>query len=72
MYTLVWPLHPLPHFEIDRWINDLRFYVFLTVFQSYKDDDRLIMKGVCNGTQFTIEKISPRAELEFEDARSVG
>ena len=31
----------------------------LTVFQSYQDDGRLIMKGkaVCNGTPFTVEKI---------------
>ena len=29
-----------------------------TVFQSYQDRGRVIMKGVCNETMFTIEKIS--------------
>ena len=27
---------------------------------------------MCNGTTFTVEKISPRAGLELEIARSVG
>ena len=27
---------------------------------------------MCNGTPFTVEKVSPRAELESETARSVG
>ena len=30
---------------------------FLIVFQSYQDDGRVIMKG-CNGTLFTVGKIS--------------
>ena len=30
---------------VQRWLNDLRFYVLSTVFQSYQDDERLIMKG---------------------------
>ena len=29
----------------DGWIDDLQFYVLLTVFQSYQDDARMIMKG---------------------------
>ena len=29
----------------DGWMDDLRFYVLSTVFQSYKDDGRLITKG---------------------------
>ena len=28
-----------------RWMDDLRFYVFFKVFQSYRDDGKLIMKG---------------------------
>ena len=48
------------------------FPSFSTVFQSYRDDWRMIMKGLCNGTPFTIEKISPRAGLELGTARSVG
>ena len=45
---------------------------FLTVFQSYKDDEMLIMKSCCNGTSFTVEKISPQARLELGTARSIG
>ena len=32
---------------------------FLTVVQSYQDDVWMIMKAVCNGTPYTVEKISP-------------
>ena len=28
-----------------RWMDDMRFYVLSTVFQSYQDDGSLIMKG---------------------------
>ena len=38
----------------------------------YQDDGWMIMKTVCNGTPFTVEKISPRAGLEPGTARSVG
>ena len=37
------------------------------VFQSYQDD-----KVVCNGTWFTVEKISPRTGLELRTTRSAG
>ena len=38
-------------------MDDLRFYVILTVFQSYQDEVWMIMKGSdCNGTPFTVEK----------------
>ena len=30
---------------MDGWVDDLRFYVPFTVFQSYQDDGRLIMNG---------------------------
>ena len=30
---------------------------FSTVFQSYKENERMIMKGVCNRIPFTVEKI---------------
>ena len=36
-----------------------------TVFQSYQDDGRLLMKAVCNGAPFTVEKISHRAGIEL-------
>ena len=36
-----------------------------TVFQSYQDDEELMMKDVCKGTPFMIEKISPRAGLKL-------
>ena len=29
----------------DGWMDDLRFYVLLTVFQSYQDDVWMMMKG---------------------------
>ena len=48
------------------------FTSFSTVFQSYQDDERLIMKAVCNGAPFTVEKILPRAGIELGTARSVG
>ena len=42
------------------------FTSFSTVFLSHQDDGRLIMKVVCNEAPFTVEKISPRAEIERE------
>ena len=47
------------------------FTSFSTVLHSYQEDERMIMKDYCNGTPFTVEKISP-AGLKFETARSVG
>ena len=41
------------------------FTSFSTVFQSYKDDGMLITKGFCNGTAFTVEKMSPRAGIKL-------
>ena len=41
------------------------FTSFSTVFQSYQDDGKLIMKGCVQGTPFTVEKISPRARIEL-------
>ena len=41
------------------------FTSFLTVFQSYQDDVRIIMKGLCNGTPYMVEKISPRVRIEL-------
>ena len=46
-------------------MDDLRFYVLLTVFQAYQDDVWMIMKSVCNGTPFMFEKISPRVRIEL-------
>ena len=56
-----------------RWIDDLRFYVFLTVFLAYQDDGQVIMKDCVQWNPFTIEKISATQErLEPGTARSVG
>ena len=41
------------------------FTSFSTVFQSYQDDVRMIMKAVCNGTPFMVENISPRVRIEL-------
>ena len=35
------------------------FTSFSTVFQLYQDDGRMIMKGLCNRTPCTVEKILP-------------
>ena len=51
-------------YRTDGWIDD-DFTSFLTVFQSYQDDICMIMKAVCNGTSFTVEKISPPAGIEL-------
>ena len=50
--------------KMDGWMN-CDFTSFSIVFQTYQDDGRLIMKAVCNGTPFTVEKISPRAGIEL-------
>ena len=39
-------------FFLTLWMDVLRFYVFLTVLQSYQDDVRVVMGGLCNGTVF--------------------
>ena len=44
---------------------DLTF--FSIVFQSYQDDERVIMKAVCNGTLFTVRKISTSSGAQFLD-----
>ena len=49
----------------DGWMSCDYTSLFLTVFQSYQDDVLLIMKPVCNGTPFMVEKISPRAGIEL-------
>ena len=43
---------------------------FSTAFQSYQDEERLIMKAVCNGTPLPVERNSLGARLELEAARS--
>ena len=48
------------------------FTSFSTVFQSYQDDGRMIMKDCVQWNPFTVEKISPRAGIELGTARSVG
>ena len=51
---------------IDGWITS-DFTSFSTVFQSYQDDAWMIMKAVCNGTLFMVEKISPQWRIELRD-----
>ena len=54
-------------------MDDLRFWFFSTVFQSYQDDGGMIIKrAVCNGIPFKLEEISPQAGLELVTPRSVG
>ena len=49
----------------DGWMDECHFTSFSTVFQSYQDGGMLIIKAVCNGTPFTVEKISPQAGIEL-------
>ena len=44
--------------KMNGWIDNLDSTSFSTVFQSYQDDRRIIMKGCVQGTPFMIEKIS--------------
>ena len=48
------------HSKMDGWMT-CDFTSFSSVFQSYQDDERLIMKSCV----FTVEKISPRAGIEL-------
>ena len=41
------------------------FTSFSTVFQSYQNDVRLIMKGCVQCNSILVEKISPRAGIEL-------
>ena len=48
------------------------FTSFSTVFRSYQDDERLIMKGCVQWNPVYGEKVSPRAGLELATVRSLG
>ena len=48
---------------MDGWMT-CDFTSFLTVFQSYQDNVWMIMKGLCNGTSFTVEKILSPVRLD--------
>ena len=50
--------------QMDEWMT-CDFTSFSTVFQSYQDYERLIMKGLCNGAPITVQKILPRAGIEL-------
>ena len=47
--------------QMNVWLT-CDFTSFLTVLQSYQDDDN---ERLCNGTPFTTEKISPPARIEL-------
>ena len=40
------------------------FMSITTVFQSYQDSGWIIMKGLCYGTPFMVEKMLPQVGLE--------
>ena len=48
------------------------FTSFSTVFQSYQDDERLIIKDCVQWNPLTDERISTRAGIELGTSRSVG
>ena len=58
------------HALMDVWLI-CDFMSFSTIFQSYKDDGRMIMKGLCHGTTFTVENMSPRVAIELGTVTSV-
>ena len=45
---------------MDGWIDDLKFYIFSTVFQSYQDNGQMIMKGSVQWNP-VYNEISPQA-----------
>ena len=48
------------------------FTPFLTVFQSYQDNEGLIMKGCVQWNPFTVGKILPQWGLNSGNPRSAG
>ena len=48
-----------------RWMMTCDFMSFSTVFQSYLDDGRLIMKGCVQWSLFAVEKISTQVGIEL-------
>ena len=46
-------------------MDDCDFASFSTVFQSYQDDERLIMKGCVQWNSVSVEKILPRAGIKL-------
>ena len=56
-------------------MDDLIFYILATIFQSYEDDGRVIMKDCAEEqhlTTFGIEKSPPSLSLKLAVAGSAG
>ena len=53
-------------------MDDLRFYVLLTVFQSYQDDVWMIMKGCVQWNSVYVREDFTSGEDRTRSARSVG
>ena len=53
--------------SMDGCMDELRFYVRSTIFQSYQDDERLIMKSCVQWNPITVEKKIPRVGLKLGD-----
>ena len=51
-------------------MDDLQFTSFLTDFQSYQDDKRVIIKAWCNGIPVTVERFPPVVGFEPKTATS--
>ena len=49
-------------------IDDLQFTSFLTELQSYQDDRRVIITGLCNGIPFTVERFHSLEGFELKTA----
>ena len=55
----------------DGWMN-CHFKSFSTVFQSYQDDGRMIMKGCVQWNRLRLKRSSPQAGLELTTAELPG
>ena len=50
---------------LDRWRMTCDFTPFSTVFQSYQDDGKLIMKGCAMELRLRLRRFAPRAGIEL-------
>ena len=56
-------------------MDDLRFYGFFTLFQSYQDEERVIMKGCVQWNSVMVEKIytlTSRPALNLQSYQASG
>ena len=57
-------------FEIDEWMDDLRFYVLF--ISMYQDDGWMIMEGSAMELRLRLKRFTPPADLKPGTAKSAG